>query len=205
MSTKRGIVNITWRADRPFNELPLLPPEPDEVKTRSALKACIPARAAKAELRQADGQTRKRRGTTCRIAGIPAEDKARAVDLSDPSIGSEHSRARSEHLDSSSEHLAASSGHSSTDDPTRDPELLRLAEPVRSTRKTTPDTVRSTILSLCSDRFLTLNQLAELLDRSADGIRQRFVKPMVDEEKVLERRFPRQPNHEQQAYRARKQ
>ena len=149
-----------------------------------------------------DGQGR---GTTYRIAGIPAEDNARAVDLTDPSIGSEHSRARSEHLDSSSEHLAASSGHSSTDDPTRDPALLRLAEPVRSTRKTTPDTVRSTILSLCSDRFLTLNQLAELLDRSADGIRQRFVKPMVDEEKVLERRFPRQPNHEQQAYRARKQ
>lgn len=144
------------------------------------------------------------RGTTYRIAGTPAEDKARSMDLTDPSIGSEHSDARSEHLPASSEHLATSSAHSSEGDPTRNAELLRLAEPVRSTGKTAPETVRDTILALCAEGWLTLNQLATLLDRSPDGLRQRFVKPMVDGEKVLERRFPQQPNHEQQAYRARK-
>ncbi|QOC21981.1 Fic family protein [Wenzhouxiangella sp. AB-CW3] len=44
---------MTWPADRPYNDLPLLPPEPDQVETRAVLKACIPARAALAELRQA--------------------------------------------------------------------------------------------------------------------------------------------------------
>jgi len=44
---------MTWRADKPYNELPLLPPDPDQVESRAVLKACIPARAALAELRQA--------------------------------------------------------------------------------------------------------------------------------------------------------
>jgi Fic family protein len=41
-----------WRPDQPFNDLPLLPPAA-EVETRAVLKACIPARAALAELKQA--------------------------------------------------------------------------------------------------------------------------------------------------------
>ena len=41
-----------WRADTPFNELPLLPPDLD-LETRAILKQCIPARAALAELKQA--------------------------------------------------------------------------------------------------------------------------------------------------------
>lgn len=44
---------MTWRADRPYNELPLLPPDLEQVESRAILKACIPARAALAELRQA--------------------------------------------------------------------------------------------------------------------------------------------------------
>ena len=41
-----------WRADRPFNALPELPPAV-ELETRAVLKACIAARAAVAELKQA--------------------------------------------------------------------------------------------------------------------------------------------------------
>lgn len=44
---------MTWRADKPYNELPLLPPDLDQVESRAVLRACIPARAALAELRQA--------------------------------------------------------------------------------------------------------------------------------------------------------
>lgn len=44
---------MTWRADQPYNVLPPLPPPEDRVETRAVLKACIPARAALAELRQA--------------------------------------------------------------------------------------------------------------------------------------------------------
>lgn len=44
---------MSWRADQPLNQLPLLPPPKDAVETRDILKACIPARAALAELKQA--------------------------------------------------------------------------------------------------------------------------------------------------------
>lgn len=147
-----------------------------------------------------DGQGR---GTTYRIAGTPAVDLALSTDLSDPGTRSEHLGRSSEHLGQRSEHLDASSIHSPTDDPTQDLELQEIAATVRSTGKSPPSAVRAAIISLCSGRFLTLHQLASLLGRSADGLRQRFVKPMVDDERVLERRFPQQPNHEQQAYRTR--
>ncbi|MDG4718073.1 MULTISPECIES: protein adenylyltransferase Fic [Thalassospira] len=44
---------MTWQADIPYNALPLLPPDIDLVETRAVLKACAPARAALAELKQA--------------------------------------------------------------------------------------------------------------------------------------------------------
>jgi|TARA_R110000796_G_scaffold126693_2_gene241611 Fic family protein len=44
---------MTWRADQPYNALPLLPPERQRVETVPILKACINARAALAELKQA--------------------------------------------------------------------------------------------------------------------------------------------------------
>lgn len=44
---------MIWQADRPYNELPLLPPSADAYETLTLLKACIPARAALAELKQA--------------------------------------------------------------------------------------------------------------------------------------------------------
>ncbi|MEA5444669.1 Fic family protein [Gammaproteobacteria bacterium AB-CW1] len=44
---------MSWRPDQAYNELPPLPPPIEAVETRAVLKACIPARAALAELRQA--------------------------------------------------------------------------------------------------------------------------------------------------------
>lgn len=43
---------MSWQADQPYNQLPLLPPKVD-LETKGILKACIPARAALAELKQA--------------------------------------------------------------------------------------------------------------------------------------------------------
>ncbi len=42
----------TWCPDQPYNDLPPLPPE-IELESKAVLKACIPARAALAELKQA--------------------------------------------------------------------------------------------------------------------------------------------------------
>ena len=44
---------MKWRANQPYNDLPLLPPSIELIETRNVLKACIPARAALAELKQA--------------------------------------------------------------------------------------------------------------------------------------------------------
>ena len=41
-----------WHPDKPYNDLPLLPPRA-EVETKEVLKACVRARAALAELKQA--------------------------------------------------------------------------------------------------------------------------------------------------------
>jgi hypothetical protein len=43
---------MTFRPDRPFNDLPLLPPDRN-LETRRVLKACIAARTALAELKVA--------------------------------------------------------------------------------------------------------------------------------------------------------
>ena len=43
---------MAWCADKPYNDLPFLPPAKN-LDTVSILKACIPARAALAELKQA--------------------------------------------------------------------------------------------------------------------------------------------------------
>jgi hypothetical protein len=55
MSTKCNNVNMTgvkWSPNRPFNDLPALPPAVD-LETKAVLKRCITARAALAELKQA--------------------------------------------------------------------------------------------------------------------------------------------------------
>ncbi|EGN75520.1 hypothetical protein A28LD_1133 [Idiomarina sp. A28L] len=44
---------MIWYADRPYNQLPLLPPEHELLETKPVLKACIAARAALAELKKA--------------------------------------------------------------------------------------------------------------------------------------------------------
>jgi len=50
MSIEEGLIDMPFRPDFPYNDLPPLPPRKD-VETKAVLKACIEARAALAELR----------------------------------------------------------------------------------------------------------------------------------------------------------
>ena len=111
--------------------------------------------------------------------------------------------ARSSHLDPRSLHLEPSSSQMGPSPLplAEDPNLREIANEVRSKGKATEALVRSTILALCRGRFLALKELAGLLDRNPEGLRNRYLAPMV-QERLLERRFPTNPNHEQQAYRA---
>jgi len=151
-----------------------------------------------------DGQGR---ATSYRLAGTKAVDLASAMDLDSPFKGSEDLGTSSEGLGSSSEGLGTSSEGLDPQhehyEPVMDPALLEIALPVSSKGKAKPEVVKSTLMALCSGRFLTLNELAVLVNRSPVDLRQRFIKAMVDAEKILERRYPQQPNHEQQAYRTR--
>ena len=46
-------INMTWTPSQPFNDIPLLPPPVEATESVAVLKACISARAALAELKQA--------------------------------------------------------------------------------------------------------------------------------------------------------
>ena len=77
--------------------------------------------------------------------------------------------------------------------------LLLIAEPARKNRKLHPTGMERVILRLCQDAWLTRRQLADLLDRSIDGLRSRFLTQMVSHG-LLQLRFPDKPNRADQAY-----
>jgi ATP-dependent DNA helicase RecG len=55
------------------------------------------------------------------------------------------------------------------------------------------------ILELCSEHYLALRTLAQLLGREPDTIRNHYLNPMIDEG-LLKLKHPQQRNHPQQAY-----
>jgi hypothetical protein len=138
----------------------------------------------------------------------------------------EQSAASSEHLNPSSEYLAVSSEQSSSAAGERDSDgcwrssvldapvvddLSALTLALRSvleestalarTNKKLPEQeMRQLILSACKDQYLTLNVLAQLLNRNSDGLRQQHLREMVRNHD-LRLAFPATPTHEKQAYR----
>ncbi|MCA2828558.1 MAG: putative DNA binding domain-containing protein [Microcystis sp. M086S1] len=98
----------------------------------------------------------------------------------------------SEHYEPSSEHYEPSSEHYE--------QLEAIAEPIRRKGRTSKDSVRKVILELCSQQYLPLRTLAQLLGREPDTIRNHYVNPMIDEG-LLKLKHPEQRNHPQQAYR----
>jgi ATP-dependent DNA helicase RecG len=97
----------------------------------------------------------------------------------------------SEHYEPSSEHYDLSSEHYQ--------QLQEIAKPVREKGRVDKDIVRQVILDLCSEHYLPLRTLAELLTREPDSIRNHYVNPMIDEG-LLQLKHPEQINHPQQAY-----
>jgi hypothetical protein len=140
---------------------------------------------------------------------------------------SEHLAGRSEHLPSHSGHLNPSGENVTTlhggsrdaqgqwqapqlDAPVVDSlqhlaadflmQLQQLAALAREKRKLPQHQMRSLLMKLCSQRYVTLECLAELLDRSPDALRQQHLKPLLTA-KLMKLAFPSVPNHSKQAYR----
>jgi ATP-dependent DNA helicase RecG len=111
---------------------------------------------------------------------------------------SEHKGSDSEHKRVDSEHKGVDSEHKEMDSEQSD-RLMTVAAPARSQQRLPPQQMEAIILDLCRERWLTRNQLAELLDRHPDGLRQRFLNPMVTHG-LLRLRYPDKPNRTDQAY-----
>lgn len=77
--------------------------------------------------------------------------------------------------------------------------LRELAAPVARKRKAEAGQIRSAIIDLCHGRFLTSTQVGDFLQRNSEGIRKRFLNPMV-REGVLRLRYPEATNRPDQAY-----
>ncbi|ECZ5877380.1 Fic family protein, partial [Salmonella enterica] len=72
---------MSWQPERPFNQLPLLPPELSQIETRAVLKACIEARSALAELKTA-GQLLPDQGLLVNILPmLEAKDSSRIENI----------------------------------------------------------------------------------------------------------------------------
>lgn len=147
------------------------------------------------------------RGTSYRFPGTgELRTSGGANDRWSPQSGdrSPHLGGSSPHSASSSPHLEASSPHldlpSASTAPEDDPGLKALAAPIAAKGKAKVEDVQATIVALCRGRFLSLRQLATLLDRHPKHLRDRFLTPLVRKNR-LEWLYPNSPNHEQQAYR----
>lgn len=108
---------------------------------------------------------------------------------------SQHKEESSQHLGSSSQHLLGSSQHLE--------ELLPVAAPVREHKKVAQTVMRQTITRLCEGRFLTAQELAELLRRNALALQNHYLNSMVRQRR-LRLKYPETLTHPQQAYTAAK-
>lgn len=124
-----------------------------------------------------------------RLTGI-IDSVHKAVDSVHKTIDSVHKLAESAHSTKHSEH-----------EQTLMADLECLASLARNNQRLEPKQMELLILKLCQDRWLSRNQLAELLQRNADGLRARFLTPMV-EHGLLRLRHPDKPNRADQAYTA---
>lgn len=132
---------------------------------------------------ESDGVTR---GTYYFFPGEPPNTEDHLIEAS-----FEHSMSSSEHSKSSSEHSEYSL-------------LLNIAAEIRGKKRADPELMEATIQKLCSNRYLLLKTLAELLQRSPDTIRTHYLSPML-KEGLLELRYPDITNHPEQAYRTREE
>lgn len=124
-------------------------------------------------------------------------------------FGLETGSASSEHLPSpSSEHLPASPEHlpsnSSSSSKASDSwkALLKKGAAIRQTGKIQDRGIlRQTILVLTAGHYLTLGQLAELLGREKDTLRNHYINPMI-QAGLLRTEFPNIKSHPKQRYTA---
>lgn len=162
------------------------------------------------------------RGTVYHLPGqaLPTPDQVFGEATPAAAISSEHLAVSSGHLEGSSGHLDESSGHSRRapegwlvvsglrcpliDDfhalpPDFGRDLSIEAIGAQEKKKIPRKEMEEILLSLCEGYYLTLQVLAELVNRAPEALRKQYLKPLVDQGK-LALAFPTAPTHPQQAY-----
>lgn len=77
--------------------------------------------------------------------------------------------------------------------------LTQIAKAIASRKKAPKTEVEQAILDLCAIQPCSLEQLTQLLNRSAEVIRKDYLKPLTRSKK-LRYQYPTKPNHPQQMY-----
>ena len=81
------------------------------------------------------------------------------------------------------------------------PELLAIAELVRTKKNSAPSIVDEVIVQLCTGRYLTIPEIANLLNRNEKKVRDIYIPRLCKEDGPLRRRYP-MPNDPRQQYTA---
>ncbi len=166
------------------------------------------------------------RGMVYQLPGqsLPTPDQVFGEATLDSVISSEYLEGSSEYLDGISEHLGSNSKQSKRNetkgwlyvhslscplidnlqllDSNIHNELLSQAFLAQKKKKIPREEMEEMLLLLCNNYYLTLQVLAELVKRSPDALRQQYLKPLVEQGKLV-LAFPTVPTHPQQAYKTR--
>jgi ATP-dependent DNA helicase RecG len=131
----------------------------------------------------------RRRWATYRLAGKPAE-----LPLLFPGLASADGE-RGESSPPHKEHVATDL----LDEDTR-AKLHVLAKPVAAAKRASKTAMENAILAICQDQYIRPQLLASLLNREPAALKYRFLAPLI-KRGLLERKYPENPSHPDQAYR----
>jgi len=77
--------------------------------------------------------------------------------------------------------------------------LWEISELARRKKRLSPSVMEEIIIKLCRQKPLMLRELAHLLARTPDGLRNNYLAKLLDKGKIR-LKYPNQPNHPKQAY-----
>ena len=85
--------------------------------------------------------------------------------------------------------------------PDNEDNLVEISKLVREKKRINPHIMKKVILQMCQHEFLTIKELVRYLKRSERTLREEYVKPLVEDKKLM-LKYPNNLNHPNQAYKA---
>lgn len=132
---------------------------------------------------------------------MPRPPYAHEVNLGHKEINPGHSEASSGHNESDSGHSDGVITPVIEQQPSLESMRTALNELLQGEalpKRMAPAKMRKILVDLCANRFVTIKDLAALLNRSEDSLRKNYLNPMVDEGLIHRKHLA--PNHPRQAY-----